>query len=262
MLHVKVAGEGEPLVLLHGLFGSLENLGAVARFLSADFKVYSVDLPNHGRSSHREGADLSHMAAAVCQWMDSAGLIDPVIVGHSLGGKVAMEIALARPDRIAALVVIDIAPVTYPPRHQEVFAGLNAVDPAALTNRSDAESLLAAHVSENAVRSFLLKNLVKTDSGFAWRMHLPDIQREYPRLISENRSDATFLRPVLFLKGGDSDYIKPEHRQAILQRFPAAQLKIVPNTGHWLHAEKPELTAALIRKFLRGPQPVLPEHIG
>lgn len=259
MLHVKVAGEGEPLILLHGLFGSLENLGAVARLLSVDFKVYSVDLPNHGRSSHRSGANLAHMAGAVCEWMGKTGLVSAALVGHSLGGKVAMEIALNHPDRVDSVVVIDIAPITYPPRHENVFAGLNAVDPAALSSRAEAETQLAAHVPEAAVRSFLLKNLVKTEAGFAWRMHLQDIQREYPNLLRENRYDGTFLRPVLFLKGGDSDYIKSDHRQAILQRFPSAQLKIVPNTGHWLHAEKPELTAALIRKFLRGSTSVQPE---
>jgi esterase len=252
MLHVKVAGEGEPLVLLHGLFGSLENLGAVARFLTSNFKVYSVDLPNHGRSSHLDGADLAHMASAISRWMNEAGLTSVGLVGHSLGGKVAMEIALSHPDRVKGVAVIDIAPVTYPPRHQDVFAGLNAINPAAITNRAEAEALMAPHVTEEAVRSFLLKNLTKTDSGFEWRMNLQDIQRQYEHLIGENRSDAVYPGPVLFLKGGNSDYIKPDYRQAITRRFPAAQLKIVPDTGHWLHAEKPELTATLIRKFFLG----------
>jgi Predicted hydrolases or acyltransferases (alpha/beta hydrolase superfamily) len=252
MLHVKVAGEGETLVLLHGLFGSLENLGAVARFLTSNFKVYSVDLPNHGRSSHRDGADLGHMASAVSRWMNEAGLTSVGLVGHSLGGKVAMEIALSHPERVRGVVVIDIAPVTYPPRHQDVFAGLNAINPAAITHRAEAEALMAPHVTEEAVRSFLLKNLTKTDSGFEWRMNLQDIQRQYGHLIGENRPDASYAGPILFLKGGNSDYIKSDYRQAITRRFPAAQLKIVPDTGHWLHAEKPELTATLIRKFFLG----------
>lgn len=252
MLHVKVAGEGEPLVLLHGLFGSLENLGAVARFLTSDFKVYSVDLPNHGRSSHRDGADLVHMAKAVSRWMGEAGLGSAGLVGHSLGGKVAMEIALSHPDRVNGVAVIDIAPVTYPPRHQDVFAGLNAINPAVVASRAEAEALMAPHVTQEPVRSFLLKNLVKTDNGFEWRMNLQDIQQQYVHLIAENRSDAAYAGPVLFLKGGNSDYIKSDYRQAITRRFPHAQLKIVPDTGHWLHAEKPELTATLIRKFFLG----------
>lgn len=250
MLHFKVAGEGEPLVLLHGLFGSLENLGAIARLLSAQFKVYSVDLPNHGRSAHRSGVGLVQMAHAVWQWMEDIGLANSAVVGHSLGGKVAMEISLAHPSQVSGLVVIDIAPVAYPPRHQDVFAGLNAIEPTQLSSRADAETLMSAHVEDGAVRSFLLKNLVKGDTGFSWRMNLADIQREYPHLIDENRPDAAFRAPVLFLKGGESDYIRPDHHQAIVRRFPAAQFKVVAGTGHWLHAEKPELTATLIRKFL------------
>lgn len=259
MLHFKVAGEGEPLVLLHGLFGSLENLGAIARVLSAQFKVYSVDLPNHGRSAHRAGTGLAAMAHAVWQWMDEVGLSKAALVGHSLGGKVAMEVALTHPERATGVVVIDIAPVAYSPRHQDVFAGLNAIDPVALSSRAEAEALLSPYVREAAVRSFLLKNLVKEESGFRWRMHLADIQREYHNLIDENRSDAVFAGPTLFLKGDASDYIRPDHHQAITRRFPAAQFKVVANTGHWLHAEKPELTATLIRKFLCGGTSAQPE---
>lgn len=253
MLHFKVAGEGEPLVLIHGLFGSLENLGAVARLLSSHFKVYSVDLPNHGRSAHRTGAGLAQMAHIVWQWIEEVGIANPAIVGHSLGGKVAMEIALSHPGRVAGLVVIDIAPVAYPPRHHDVFAGLNAIEPVDLPNRAEAEVLMSSHVEAAAVRSFLLKNLVKNETGFSWRMNLADIQREYPNLINENRTDAIFPAPVLFLKGGESDYIRPDHHQAIIRRFPAAQFKVIASTGHWLHAEKPELTATLIRKFLSEP---------
>lgn len=254
MLHFKVAGEGEPLVLLHGLFGSLENLGAIARLLSAHFKVYSVDLPNHGRSAHSAGMGLRQMALAVWQLMEQVGLPKAALIGHSLGGKVAMEIALSHPASVTSLVVIDIAPVAYPPRHQDVFAGLNAIDPAALPSRSAADDILSNYVKEAAVRSFLLKNLVKDDTGFSWRMHLEDIGREYSNLIDQNRSDGRFEMPVLFLKGGESDYIKPDYHQDITGRFPATQFKVIANAGHWLHAEKPELTATLIRKFLSGLQ--------
>lgn len=249
MLHFKVTGDGAPLVLLHGLFGSLENLGAVARFLSVDFKVYSIDLPNHGRSPHEEGMDLPQMARVVGKWLVSLGLGRAALIGHSLGGKVAMEIALAHPELVDALAVIDIAPVQYPPRHDDVFAGLAAILPSSLLNRAEADAVLEPFVPELAVRSFLLKNLVKDESGFHWRMNLGDLQREYRGLIQANRA-GTFSQPVLFLKGGESDYIRAEHRNGILQRFPHAQLKIIPGVGHWLHAEKPELTATLLKRFL------------
>lgn len=251
MLHHRCSGEGEPLVLVHGLFGSLENLGAVARFLAKDYLVYSVDLPNHGRSPHIAGADLTTMAQELAAWMDAQGLAQPSFVGHSLGGKVVMELALQQPQRVERLVVIDIAPVVYPPRHDDVFAGLAAIDVASITQRKQADAVLSEHVHEPAVRTFLLKNLVKTADGFAWRVNLADLQRSYPKLIAGN-SDGVFRRPVLFLKGADSDYITTAHKDDIMQRFPQAQLRVIDNTAHWLHAEKPELVSKLISKFLRS----------
>jgi len=250
MLHFRQVGSGEPVILIHGLFGSLENLGGIARLLTQDFTVYSIDLPNHGRSPHSAGGDLAFMTRAVRDWMHLKGLSKASIVGHSLGGKVAMELALSNPELVRALVVMDIAPVTYKPRHEAVFRGLNAVDPAHLQSREEAEQVLTQHISEAAVRSFLLKNLVRESGGFRWRMHLADLEAQYPRLIHANR-DGIFPGPVLFLKGGDSDYINPEHRIALLQRFPGAEYKVIAGVGHWLHAEKPSLVAAQIKKFLQ-----------
>lgn len=247
-LHHRQAGAGAPLVLLHGLFGSLENLGAIARLLRDHFTVYSVDLPNHGRSPHASHMHLRNMAEAVASWQAEQGLERAHFVGHSLGGKVAMEMALNNGASIAKLAVIDIAPVTYSARHHDVFAGLFAVDPAAIRSREEADALLAEHVHEDAVRSFLLKNLVKTTSGFSWRMNLADLHQNYPNLIEGNRS-GHFDGPTMFLKGGESDYITRDQQEEIVQRFPAVQLKVIPGTGHWLHAEKPELVATLLRKF-------------
>lgn len=250
MLHFRQAGSGKPVILIHGLFGSLENLGGIARLLTQDFAVYSVDLPNHGRSPHCVGADLAFMAQAVRDWMHLLGLSDASVIGHSLGGKVAMELALSTPDLVRALVVMDIAPVTYKPRHEAVFRGLKAIEPARLQSREEAEQILLEHIPEAAVRSFLLKNLVRESGGFRWRMNLVDLEVQYSRLIHANR-DGIFPGPVLFLKGGDSDYISSEHRVTILQRFPGAEYKMIAGAGHWLHAEKPGLTAAQIKKFLQ-----------
>ncbi|HEY6528600.1 MAG TPA: alpha/beta fold hydrolase [Cellvibrionaceae bacterium] len=251
MLYSRSQGQGEPVILLHGLFGSMENLGALARPLAEFYSVHSLDLPNHGRSPHTQTTDLASMAAAVELWMDAQGVAKAALIGHSLGGKTAMELALKLPDRITGLVVIDIAPVHYPPHHNEVFTGLSQVDPATISQRSEAEALMLPFVPELAVRSFLLKNLVKEDSGFRWRMNLPVISRDYPALIAGNRP-GIYTGPVLFLKGGNSDYVTAAHKDAILSRFPQAQLKIIPDTGHWLHAEKPELVSGLIGRFLRG----------
>lgn len=251
MLYSRSQGQGEPIILLHGLFGSMENLGALARPLADFYCVHSLDLPNHGRSPHTDTLDLASMAAAVEAWMDTQGIKKAAIIGHSLGGKTAMELALKRPDRITALAVIDIAPVYYPPHHNDVFEGLRQIDPASIQQRSEADALMLPFVPEIAVRSFLLKNLVKEETGFSWRMNLPVISRDYPALIAGN-SLGVFTGPVLFLKGGNSEYVTAAHKNEILSRFPQAQLKIVPDTGHWLHAEKPELVSGLILRFLRG----------
>lgn len=252
ILHSRTQGSGPDLILVHGLFGSLENLGGLAKGLSEVFSVHSLDLPNHGRSPHRAQMDLPSLAQAVLEWMDAQGIARAHALGHSLGGKTLMELALRHPERVSRLVVLDIAPVHYTPHHLEVFKGLLAVEPDVLTSRAEAEALLLPHVPEIAVRSFLLKNLVREESGFRWRLNLPVIHRDYPQLIAGNTPGLVFEAPVLFIKGGDSDYLLPEHKIEITTRFPQADLKIVTNTGHWLHAEKPELVTGLCRQFLQA----------
>jgi esterase len=251
-LYFRQAGEGEPLLLIHGLFGSLENLGALARPLAETFKVYSLDLPNHGRSPHVNSMNLKSMTDDLLAWLDEQKLQQVHLLGHSLGGKVAMELALRHPQRVKSLIVLDIAPVDYPPHHNQVFAGMLALDSTQLQSRSDADRQLQSHVPETAVRSFLLKNLVREPGGgFSWRMNLSVIHRDYQQLIAGNRSNAVFDGNTLFIKGGNSDYLQTKYRSEILERFPRAAIKIVPGTGHWLHAEKPELVARLVKRFLQ-----------
>lgn len=242
-----------PVVLLHGLFGSLENLGAVAKVLAEDFSVYSVDLRNHGRSPHHEMMNYELMANDVIRLMDSLNLTEAVLLGHSMGGKVAMEVALRAPDRISGLIVADIAPVRYPPHHHQVFAGLQGLALSAITSRAQADKELAAYINEASVRSFLLKNLVKTSaSGFQWRMNLSAIAKHYEHIMAGQSSESSYDKPVLFIKGGSSDYILPRHQDAILSLFPAAGVKIIQNAGHWLHAEKPALFNRIVSQFLRS----------
>ncbi|WP_054112691.1 alpha/beta fold hydrolase [Marinagarivorans algicola] len=251
-LYFRKQGQGEPVVILHGLFGSMENLGAQARALAKHFCVYSIDLPNHGRSAHGATMTLSSMAAQVNDWMEAQGLPSASFVGHSLGGKVAMELVLQQPEKCQKLVVLDIAPVHYEPHHTKVFKGLLALNPAQLVSRTDADTQLKREVSEPAVRSFLLKNLVKEAQGFSWRMNLPVIYASYPNLITANTLPETpYEGDVLFIKGGKSDYILEQHRDAIAARFPKAKLRLVSGVGHWLHAEKPEHVAQLVMHFLQ-----------
>lgn len=244
-------GQGEPLVLIHGLFGTRENLGAIAKKLSESFHVFSIDLPNHGRSGHFDQLTLSEMASLVSEWMHTQNLDSAYFFGHSLGGKVAMELALTEPQKIKRLVVADIAPVKYEHRHTNVFKGLLSIDPANLKSRVDADFALSALVPEKPVRSFLLKNLQKSTQagGFEWRMNLNGIHNSYADMISAN-SDRCVDVPVLFLKAEHSDYILAEHQTDIQKRFSDASFKQVANTGHWLHAEKPDLIARLTNRFL------------
>jgi len=247
-----VRGDGEPLVLIHGLFGTRENLGALTRLLSEHYKVYAIDLPNHGKSAHLDHADLGVLANEVNTWMEQLGLSSAHIFGHSLGGKTAMELALSQPEKVKKVVVADIAPVQYENRHTNVFAGLMNVPLATLQSRVEAEKVLAEHIEEKAVRSFLLKNLVKNkNGGFQWRMNLQGLYDSYPSLVRANR-EGKWDGDTLFLKAENSDYILPEHRCEILSRFPNTQLKVVSGTGHWLHAEKPELIARLALRFYQS----------
>ena len=245
------AGEGEPVVLLHGLFGSGGNLGALARALRDHYRVFSVDLPGHGASGVPASFDLPGMASSVAAWLDEQGLETARFVGHSLGGKVAMELALAAPARVAALVVADIAPVAYPAGHDDVFAGLFAVAAAGCTRREDAQALLEEHVAEPGVVQFLLSDLRRDEGGqLRWRLALNALHAAYPALARAPAAGRSYPGPVLFIKGGDSRYLSESQRPVIEALFPAAKVRVVPGTGHWLHVEKPEVFNGIVRRFL------------
>ncbi len=250
-IHFTRLGEGKPVILLHGLFGSGGNLGALARALSADYAVYSLDLPNHGRSDWMTGADLAGLASALRGWMAQQKISRAAIAGHSLGGKVAMELALAQPDAVASLLVADIAPVTYPPHHDAVFAALEAVVEGGCRSRSEAGEVMASYLQEEGVIQFLLMSLKRDESGrYSWRFNLQGIREDYTAVRAAPDPGEAYTGPVMFVKGGDSDYILPQHREAVLSLFPAAQMKVMPGCGHWLHAEQPELFNGIVKRFL------------
>ena len=253
-LHHRCWGVGPPLVMLHGLFGSMENLGVLTRQLQQQFCVYGVDLPNHGRSPHRNVLSLPSLARDLAAWMGSVELEWAHFLGHSLGGKAAMELALRYPRRVQRLVVMDIAPVAYRRRHDDVFAGLRAVKLQAITSRSEADNMLAVAVSDPTIRGFLLKNLYRSRDQWHWRIDIEGLARDYEQLIAANSAGLPpFTGPVLFIKGADSDYLAQSHKTRIRTLFPRAAVKVVHNTGHWLHAEKPEVVANIIQPFLSQP---------
>lgn len=239
-----------PVVLLHGLFGSYENLGVIERSLSEQYQVINIDVRNHGRSGHSDHMNYPLMIDDLAQTLDSLNLASVVLLGHSMGGKLAMAFALQYPQRVSKLILADIAPVAYAPRHHSIFAGLTSVDLANITNRSDADKQLTRHIAEPGVRQFLLKSLLKQDDKFSWRFNLTALHANYAQLIDAPAFDGCYNGPVLFIKGGDSDYILPEHKAQILSLFPQAQAKVIQGTGHWLHAEKPAAFTKLVKDFL------------
>ncbi|MEM1113634.1 MAG: alpha/beta fold hydrolase [Pseudomonadota bacterium] len=252
-LHHQVIGQGEPVVLLHGLFGMGSNLGALARSLADDFTVYSVDLPNHGRSGWVDSMDLASMATAILGWSAREGIGSAHWLGHSLGGKIAMHIALNRPEQVRRLLVADIAPVAYPPRHQPVFAALEAVAAARCDSRRAAAALMDEHLEEPGVADFLLMSLARqADGHYDWRLNLKALKANYAALSAGLESERSFDAPTLFVKGEDSAYIRAEHRDVIEGLFPAASLKVIPGAGHWLHAQQPRLFNGVVGRFLRA----------
>jgi len=252
-LHFQQLGQGDPIVLIHGLFGSLENLNMVAKQLSQHYRVISVDVRNHGNSFHQEGMAYTDLAQDVIHLLDYLSIDSCHFLGHSMGGKIAMQIALSSPERVKKLVVADIAPVAYPAHHLTIIKGLQAIDLSKVKQRKDADNQLAKYVDNVGVRQFLLRNITMNDQGeFYFKCSLSNIEQGYPQIMRANDAPngQTFIGDTLFIKGGDSDYILPKHQSIIASLFPNAKAKIIQGTGHWLHAEKTVAFNKVVADFL------------
>jgi esterase len=251
--HTVLGESGAWILLIHGLFGSGDNLNTLAKALADRFRVVLVDLRNHGRSPHAPTMDLSEMAADIAQLQDQLGITSSVVLGHSLGGKVAMQLALSDASRVQKLIVADIAPVTYSAHHQSVFAALESVDLAALQNRQQADAQMAQQLGDAGLRQFLLKALYQfkqqEKTQYRWRFNLPVLHQCYPAILAAP-TGTPFSGPTLFIKGGQSDYILPEHEAVMRKLFPVFQLSLIADAGHWLHGEKPVEFNRLVELFL------------
>jgi len=256
LLHYLDQGQGRPLVILHGLFGTLDNWQTLARrwATEAGLRVISADLRNHGRSFHSPEHSYDLMAQDVLALFDHLGLGNDVsLLGHSMGGKVAMRFALDHPDRLAQLIVVDIAPRFSDMEHQDdILAGLQSVDFTTCTNRQEADAALAKYVPNLGTRQFLLKNLYrKEDRSFGWRINLEVLAAQLPG-VGEATVGQPFLKPALFVRGGKSNYITAEDKlHGIPALFPNSQVETVMDAGHWLHAEKPEEVFQLVKAFVQ-----------
>lgn len=251
LLHYKTEGQGHPIVLIHGLFGSLDNLGILARSLKENYQIISLDLRNHGLSFHDETHSYDAMAEDVIHLMDTLSIDTFSVIGHSMGGKVAMKLASLTPERVHSLIILDMAPIHYTQnRHKEVFAAIEKVVLLKPTSRNEALELMKEHVKEEGVRQFLSKSLYKNVDTqlMQWRFNVTALKEHYYDILGwEDISPVTI--PILFIKGALSEYILPEHQTSITMQFPSAKAHIVANTGHWLHAEKPKEVIRAINKF-------------
>ncbi|MEO0654679.1 MAG: alpha/beta fold hydrolase [Pseudomonadota bacterium] len=237
-------GDGPPLVIAHGLFGSARNWGAIAKRLSDTRRVISVDMRNHGDSPRAETQSYPDMAGDI-----GGALTEPSdLLGHSMGGKAAMVLALTQPTHLRKLVIADIAPVAYSHTQAHLIAAMRNIDLNRVETRGDADRQLAADVAEPGVRAFLLQSLdVKTRT---WRINLDVLDREMDKILGFPDIGGQFEGPTLFLTGAESDYVERAHRDRIRALFPNARFARLPGAGHWLHADKPREFEAAVRVFL------------
>jgi len=238
------------VVLLHGLFGSSDNLSVIRRHLEQDYRVINIDLPDHGKSARSDKFSFDNYANKVYTTLQNLDIHVASIVGHSLGGKVAMWLAHLQPQLVHKLIILDIAPIAYEPRHQSVLEGLNAVSLTSIKSRKDAELGLSEFISDAGTRAFLLKGLFEESEQWQWRFNLRLLTRDYT-LLSDwpDINESVYEGETLFIKGEKSNYILAQHQAVITKQFPQAKAKLV-NAGHWLHAEKPQIVNGLITKHL------------
>ena len=251
ILHSKVFGEGKTLVILHGLFGMLDNWQALAKQFGQFFETHIVDQRNHGKSFHAEAHNYELMCADLMNYLDVRGLDKVSLLGHSMGGKTAMMFAAKFPERVEKLVVVDIAPKYYAPHHQEILAGLNAVENAKVQSRKEADKLLSQHFSELGIRQFLLKNLYwRTKEDLAFKCNLDVLSKEIQNVGEAIFDTAVFTEPTLFIDGETSNYILEEDVELIERHFPDAEIVEIANAGHWVHAENPQDFFDEVSRFL------------
>jgi esterase len=254
-LHHKIYGQGEPLIILHGLLGTLDNWQTIAKQLAQHFTVFTIDQRNHGLSEHHPLMDYAALAADLKEFMEAHWIFNAHILGHSMGGKVAMRFALDHPDMVNKLMVADIGIKTYNGGHEHIFAAMQAVPLNHIAKRQEAEDILLQHgIADFGTRQFLLKNLtrLKETGGFAWKANLQGIIDNYAHILSAVATPHadTYAGDALFIRGELSDYISDTDWQAIRTVFTHAQLATIPQAGHWVHADAPHLFLKKIDQFL------------
>jgi pimeloyl-ACP methyl ester carboxylesterase len=252
-LHFKASGQGRPVILLHGLFGSADNWHSIALRLAEEFQVFALDQRNHGQSPHSDEMNYPLMAADVDQFMAAHGLEKAFVIGHSMGGKTAMQFALQFLQRVEKLVVADMAPRTYAPAHDKIFAALLALDLKSFSTRQEIENALAPEIPNLILRRFLLKNLGRNSTGeFFWKINLRGLAENYLSLGEPISAWTPFAGPALFIRGEKSNYINWADEPLIRELFPRSEIQTIAGAGHWVHADQPEEFLRLVLNFIRA----------
>lgn len=250
LFYRELGGKGQPIIILHGLFGSSDNWLTQAKLLADQYRVYLLDQRNHGQSPHSDTFNYDVLADDLHEFLVTNSISDPILLGHSMGGKTAMKFATAHPELISKLIVVDIAPKSYPVKHDTIIDGLMSIPISTIKSRNEADSLLAPYVSEVDVRQFLLKNLHrKTEGGFTWKINLPALDKNIEAIGDGIIGEVKFEKPTLFIRGKRSDYVVDADMDTITKFFPKATL-ITLDTGHWVQAEKPKEFVDEVINFL------------
>lgn len=253
LLHHKTYGSADQpvVIIVHGLFGTLDNWHNISQSLSDRFFVVAMDMRNHGKSNHTSDMNYTVMANDVVETAEYLGLSSASFIGHSMGGKVCMQLAIDHPGWVDKLVVADIAPKAYPSGHHELMDAMEELDLTKFTRRSEIDEALSNRIPDQSVRLFLMKNITRSDEGgYTWKMNLPVIRAAYPEIIGAIHSDWPVSVPTLFVKGERSGYITSSDELEITELFPLAEFATIPQAGHWLHADNPEEFLNVVGEFL------------
>lgn len=249
-LFFRKSGHGHPLIILHGLFGSSDNWFTLSKVFGQHHLVYLVDQRNHGQSPHSEEMNYEVLAEDLHEFIQANNIQKPDIIGHSMGGKAAMNFAVKYPDMLRKLVVVDIVPKAYPVHHDAILDGLHDIPLDSIGSRSEADTRLSANVPETSVRQFLLKNLARDEEGkFKWRINLPAIDHNIEALGFGMILSGKHYGPCLFIRGEKSNYYAPGDEERIMEIFPNAEFKTL-DTGHWVQAERPDEFAREVLTYL------------
>jgi esterase len=250
MLFYREFGQGSPIIILHGLFGFSDNWQTIAKALSDHHLVITPDLRNHGRSPHLPEHNYPAMAEDLRQFMEEHWMFSATLMGHSMGGKVAMQTALSYPDMVERLIVVDMAPGVAEDNHSDIFKALLGLSLPDIESRADIEAYLAERIPDTGTRQFLLKNITRTENGrFTWKMNLPVLWQSFSDILAAVEG-TPFQKPTLFVRGERSNYIQDSDFPAIHALFPQAKIVTVPDAGHWVHADQPAALLKVLREWL------------